>query len=122
MFAARSVKTCACMTNADLEKIDRALGGMQAVLARAYGGRADDDALLEFRRMCWATLLLVDDGECQELIDLLVQDAKELYSAEEPERTDALREKIGKTLDAFRARLNGLEGGYGKRWRDLRAA
>ena len=110
------------MTQADVERIQGALAGMQAVLARCYGGRADDEALLEFRRMCWAALLLVDDGECQEYIDLLVQYAKELYSGGEPARVEALRSRIKTALDAFRARVHALEGGYGKRWRDLRAA
>jgi len=113
---------CAVMTHADLERILSALVGMQAVLARAYGGRPDDEALLEFRRMCWAALLLVDDGECQEYIDLLVQYAKELYAGGEPARVEALRSRIKTALDAFRARVSALEGGYGKRWRDLRAA
>jgi hypothetical protein len=110
------------MTSADLEKIHRALAGMEAVLAQSPGGRADDEPLLAFRHMCWTALLLVDDGECQEQIDLLVQSAKELYSDCEQARVESLRGKISLALDAFRARLHGLEAGYGKRWRDLRAA
>jgi hypothetical protein len=110
------------MKQTDLQKLHDALAGMEDVLARSHGGRADDEALLEFRRMCWEALLLVDDGECQEQIDLLVQHAKDLYSECEPYRADILRDNIRAALGAFRARLHALEGGYGKRWRDLRAA
>jgi hypothetical protein len=110
------------MKQNDLQKLHDALAGMEDVLARSHGGRADDEALLEFRRMCWKALLLVDDGECQEQIDLLVQHAKDLYSECEPHRADILRDKISAALAEFRARLHAIEGGYGKRWRDLRAA
>ena len=110
------------ITQADLDKLRSALAGIEAVLASAQGGRDDDESLLEFRRMCWAALLLVDDSECQEQIDILVRSAKELYSQCELERVEALRGNIRTALGAIRARLPGLEGGYGKRWRDLRAA
>jgi hypothetical protein len=110
------------MTHADLEKIRSHLAGVEAMLAKAPGGRADEESLLEFRRLCWAALLLTDDAECHEQIDLLVQHAKDLYSGREPGRVDALRGKIRAALGGFRTRLNSLEGGYGKRWRDLRAA
>jgi hypothetical protein len=110
------------MTQASLEKILSALAGIEAVLAHRQGGRADDEALLEFRRLCWETLLLVDDGECQEQIDLLVQHAKELYSDGDTGRVEAVRGKIRAALHALQTRLRALEGGYGKRWRDLRAA
>jgi len=113
---------CAAMTHADLQKVRDSLSGMEGVLARSHGGCADDEALLEFRRMCWAVLLLADDGECQEQLDLLVQYAKDLYSEREHHRVDVLRGKISMVLGAFRARLHSIEGGYGKRWRDLRAA
>jgi hypothetical protein len=113
---------CLAMTQADLDKVRHALAGMKAVLARSYGGRADDDALLEFRRLCWSALLLADDPECHEQIDLLVQHAKDLYAGTEPARAEALRTSIGAVLEAFQARVAALEGGYGKRWRDLRAA
>lgn len=110
------------MTHADLQKVRNCLAGIEEVLARSHGGRVDDESLLEFRRMCWSALLLADDGECQEQIDLLVQYAKDLYSEREQHRADILRGKIGMVLGAFRARLDGIESGYGKRWRDLRAA
>jgi hypothetical protein len=110
------------MTNADLNKIINHLAAIGAVLASSHGGRADDESLLEFRRACWSALLLADDGECQALIDLLVQRAKELYSDCERPRVEILRGEVARLLDAFRARLAGLGGGYGKRWRDLRAA
>jgi hypothetical protein len=110
------------MTNTDLEKIRNALAGIEMVLAQCKGGRADDDALLEFRRLCWAALLLVDDAECQEQIDLLVQHSKALYSDGGHDGVEAVRGRIRTALGALRARLHTLEGGYGKRWRDLRAA
>ena len=110
------------MKQTDLQKLHDALAGMEDLLARSHGGRADDETLLEFRRMCWEALLLVDDSECHEQIDLLVQHAKDLYSECEPHRADILRAEIRAALGAFRARLHSLEDGYGKRWRDLRAA
>ncbi len=85
-------------------------------------GAGDEESLLEFRRLCWAALLLVDDAECQAQIDLLVQHAKELYSDGDAGRVEAVRGKIRGALHALQTRLRALEGGYGKRWRDLRAA
>ncbi|HEV3008287.1 MAG TPA: hypothetical protein VGX52_04575 [Burkholderiales bacterium] len=113
---------CALMTHADLHKVRTYLAEMEAVLAKPHGGAADHESLLEFRRLCWAALLLADDGECHQQIDLLVQCTKDLYAERELDRADALRGKIRVALGAFRARLKGLERGYGKRWRDLRAA
>jgi hypothetical protein len=110
------------VTHADLQKVRSHLAGIEAVLAKSHGGSPDDESLLEFRRLCWAALLLAHDGECHEQIDLLVQCAKDLYSERDHDRVDVLRGKIRMALSAFRARLNGLERGYGKRWRDLRAA
>jgi hypothetical protein len=110
------------MKHADLQKVRRSLAGMEAVLAKSHGGAADDESLLEFRRLCWAAMLLADDGECQEQIDLLVQCAKDFYSERDHERVETLRGQIGRALGALGARLNGIERGYGKRWRDLRAA
>lgn len=112
----------ALMKQADLEKIRDCLAAIDALLARTRGGVGDEETLLEFRRLCWAALLLATDAECHRQIDLLVQYAKDLYSAPVGERVDALRGKIRTTLSAFRARLRSLERGYGKRWRDLRAA
>ena len=82
------------MTHADLQRVRTLLAGMEAVLERSHGGAADDDALLEFRRHCWAALLLTDDPECHEQIDQLVQYAKDLYSERENHRVDLLRGKI----------------------------
>ena len=73
-------KHVARMTHADLQKIHSHLTGLESMLAKSHGGRADDESLLEFRRLCWETLLLTDDPECHEQIDLLVQYAKDLYS------------------------------------------
>ena len=118
-----SVETCVhLMTQAGLQKIRSHLAAVEALLAHAHDGRADEEALLEFRRLCWAALLLTEDAECHRQIDLLVQHAKELYSGHELEPVDSPREKIRGALDAFRLRLSSLESGYGKRWRDLRAA
>lgn len=113
---------CALVTHADLHKVRTYLAEMEVVLAKPHGGAADDESLLEFRRLCWAALLLADDGECHQQIDLLVQCAKDLYAERDHDRADVVRDKIRTVLSAFRARLNGLERGYGKRWRDLRAA
>ena len=110
------------ITQGHLEKIRSALSGMESVLARSHGGYDDEDALLEFRRQCWAALLLMDDGEAQERIDQLVQYAKDLYSDGESREVETVRGSIRSALAALRARLHAIEGGYGKRWRDLRAA
>ena len=110
------------MTHTDFQKVRSHLDAIEAVAAKSHGGTADDESLLEFRRLCWAALLLAHDAECHEQIDLLVQYAKNLYSERDHDRVDVLRDKIRAALSAFRARLNGLERGYGKRWRDLRAA
>ena len=117
------------MTQAGLQKLRSQLAGLESVLAKSHGGWADEESLLEFRRLCWEALLLVNDAEYHEQIDLLVQYAKELYSDDAHHRwdvgpvfgADILRRKIRMVLAAFRARLDGAER-YGKRWRDLRAA
>jgi len=117
------------MTNADLQKARSLLAGLETILSRSHGGWADEDSLLEFRRSCWCAILLVDDADCQAQIDLLVQFAKDLYSDRGHQRwdlgpvfgVDILRRKIRMTLVSLGARLN-VEHGYGKRWRDLRAA
>lgn len=109
------------VTHANLQKLATAFSGMEQVLVRSQGGSADYDALLEFRRFCWAALLLLDDLECQDQIDLLVRYAKELYSDCERDRVDTLRASIGTALSTMRERLHSVER-YGKRWRDLRAA
>lgn len=110
------------MKHADLQKLRYYLAALEALIARARGSIADDESLLEFRRLCWAAMLLADDAECQHQIDLLVQYAKELHSEQDGERIDALRSSVRTALSAFRARLHGLQHGYGKRWGDLRAA
>ena len=107
------------MTNADVQKVRSHLATLEAMLEQRFGRCADEEALLEFRRICWAALLLVRDAGFQEQIDLLVQHAKELF------RGDAagdVKTKLGAALAACSARLHVVEGGYGKRWRDLRAA
>jgi hypothetical protein len=112
----------AFMKHTQLDKIRNCLAAIEALLAKTRGGVADDESLLEFRRLCWAALLLADDAECHRQIDLLVQYAKDLYSEQDAEDLDTLRSKIRTALSAFRARLHWLQHGYGKRWRDLRAA
>jgi hypothetical protein len=110
------------MTPSALHKVRSCLAGIEEVLAKSPGGSADEESLLEFRRLCWSALLVAPDVECHEQIDLLVQYAKDLYSEQPQERVEMLRGRITTVLDAFRARLDGIERGYGKRWRDLRAA
>jgi hypothetical protein len=110
------------MTPSALHKVRGYLAGLEEVLAKSLGGQADEESLLEFRRLCWSALLVAPDAECHQQIDLLVQYAKDFYSEREHDRVDILRGKIRMALDAFRARLDGIERGYGKRWRDLRAA
>lgn len=118
------------MTQAELDRILEHLTGLETVVARSHGGWADEDSLLEFRRLCWAAMLAIEDSECQAQLDLLVQYAKDLYSDEDHKRwdigpvfgVDILRRKIRMLISSFRTRLLGIERGYGKRWRDLRAA
>jgi|SRR5687767_1959713 len=121
---------CAFMTHAGLQSVREHLAALEAVLAKSHGGWADEESLLEFRRICWAALLVANDADCQRHLDHLVQYAKDLYSDEAHQRwnvgpvfgADILRRKIRAALGALRARLNSIERGYGKRWRDLRAA
>jgi hypothetical protein len=108
------------MTHTDLRKIRSYLATLEAILAKAQAGWATDESLLEFRRVCWAALLVADDSECQEQIDLLIQYSKDLFT--ERDRVVILRDRIRMVLNSFSARLTGIERGYGKRWRDLRAA
>ena len=118
------------MNCADQQRFRSYLDGLETLLAKSHGGWADEQSLLEFRRLCWAALLVADDPECQEQIDLLVQYAKSLYSDRDHHRwdlgplfgVDVLRRKIRTVLGAARARLGGADRAYGKRWRDLRAA
>ena len=121
---------CARMTHAGLQNVREHLVALEAVLAKSHGGWADEESLLEFRRICWAALLVANDADCQQQLDHLVQYAKDLYSDDGHHRwdvgpvfgADILRRKIRAALGALRARLNSIERGYGKRWRDLRAA
>jgi hypothetical protein len=103
------------MKNAALHKVRAYLSALEALLEKPR----DDESLLEFRRICWAAVLIANDSECQKHIDVLVRHAKELYS---PGEHPGLEAKIRTVLGAFRERLDRLEAGYGKRWRDLRAA
>ena len=109
------MKPCAHMTNSDVQKVRSHLASLEAMLARRFHS-ADDEALLEFRRVCWAALLLVEDVDFQDQIDLLVRYAKEFRGGED------MKDKMNAALAACSARLDAVEGGYGKRWRDLRAA
>jgi hypothetical protein len=108
------------MTRTNLQKVRSYLATLEAILAKSQAGWATDESLLEFRRLCWAAALVADDSECQEQIDLLVQYSKDLST--ERGGIDILRDRISTVLRTFSARLNGIERGYGKRWRDLRAA
>jgi len=118
------------MTHAGLQSVREHLAALETILAKSHGGWADEESLLEFRRICWAALLVANDADCQQQLDRLVQYAKDLYSDNDHHRwdvgpvfgADILRRKIRAALGAIRARLNSVERGYGKRWRDLRAA
>jgi hypothetical protein len=108
------------MTNADVQKVRSHLATLEAMLQKRFGHCADEEALLEFRRVCWAALLLVHDADFQEHIDLIVQHAKELFGG--GHAASGVKAKLGAALITCNARLDMVEGGYGKRWRDLRAA
>jgi hypothetical protein len=108
------------MTNTDVQKVRSHLATLEGMLEKRFGESADEEALLEFRRVCWAALLLVHDADFQEQIDLLVQHAKELFRG--GDAVNGVKTKLGAALAACSARLHMVEGGYGKRWRDLRAA
>jgi len=103
------------MTNSEIQTVRSHLGSLQTMLVRRFDA-ADDESLLEFRRACWAALLLVADVDFQDQIDLLVRYAKEFRGGED------MKDKMNAALAACSARLDAVEGGYGKRWRDLRAA
>ena len=107
------------MTSNQLQKVRSYLAALRSTLSKRFAGRADEEALLEFRRLCWGALLLVDDPECQQHIDSLVQDAKVLFRGEAPE---SMKRRLEATIGACSTRLDAVEAGYGKRWRDLRAA
>ena len=109
------MKPCVHMTNSEVQKVRSHLASLQAMLDQRLNG-ADEEALLEFRRVCWAALLLVADVDFQDQIDLLVRYAKEFGGGED------MKDKMNAALAACSARLDAVEGGYGKRWRDLRAA
>lgn len=108
------------MTNADVQKVRSHLATLRVMLQKRFAGAGDEESLLEFRRLCWAALLLVDDAQCQAQIDLLVQHAKDLFRG--GEAVHGVKSKLNAALAACNARLDMVEGGYGKRWRDLRAA
>ena len=108
------------MTNTDVQRVRNHLATLEGMLEQRFGESADEEALLEFRRVCWAALLLVHDADFQEQIDLLVQHAKELFRG--GEAANEAKIKLSAALAACSARLHMVERGYGKRWRDLRAA
>jgi hypothetical protein len=105
------------MTNADVQTVRSHLATLEVMLQKRFAG---EESLLEFRRLCWAALLLVDDAGCHAQIDLLVQHAKDLFRG--GDAADGVKSKLSAALAACSARLDMVEGGYGKRWRDLRAA
>ena len=108
------------MRYTDVQKARSHLATLEAMVEKRFTDCADDEALLEFRRVCWAALLLVRDAQFQAQIDLLVQHAKELFR--DGEAGNDVKDKLGAALAACSARLHMFERGYGKRWRDLRAA
>ena len=110
------MKPCVHMTNSEVQKVRSHLASLQAMLDQRLNG-ADEEALLEFRRVCWAALLLVADVDFQDQIDLLVRYAKEFFRGGED-----MKDRMNAVIAACHVRLDAVEGGYGKRWRDLRAA
>lgn len=104
------------MTNSEIQTVRSHLGSLQTMLVRRFDA-ADDESLLEFRRACWAALLLVADVDFQDQIDLLVRYAKEFFRGGED-----MKDRMNAVIAACHVRLDAVEGGYGKRWRDLRAA
>lgn len=110
------MKPCTHMTNSEVQKVRSHLARLEAMLDKRIE-RADEEALLEFRSICWAAMLLVEDVDFQDHIDLLVRCAKEFFRG-----GDELKDRMSSVLVACQARLEAVERGYGKRWRDLRAA
>jgi len=90
------------------------LAGLEAVLAKSHGGWADEESLLEFRRLCSSALLVAADSARHAQIGLLVRYAQDLYSDRAHHRwdigpvfgADILRRKIRMTLSACRAQLH----------------
>jgi hypothetical protein len=107
------------MTRLELRNILGCLDGLEGVLAKSHGGWADEESLLEFRRLCWSALLVAGDTGCHAQIELLTRYARDLYSDDAHHRwdigpvfgADILRRKIRMTLSACRARANGVERG-----------
>ena len=108
------------MRYTDVQKARSHLATLEAMVEKRFSDRADDEALLEFRRVCWAALLLVRDAEFQAQIDLLVQHAKELFR--DGDAANDVKGKLGAASPRAARACDMVERGYGKRWRDLRAA
>ena len=109
------------MTNADVQKVRSHLASLEADAAEALRRRrrrriaARVSPRCAGRRCCWSTT-----PSARQQIDLLVQHAKELFRG--GDAADGVKHRLDAALAACSARLDMVEGGYGKRWRDLRAA
>ena len=99
---------------------------LESVLAKSHGGWADDESLLEFRRLCASALRVAGGSGCHEQVGLLAQYAKDLYSDHAHHRwdigpvfgADILRRKIRMTLSRLSIPqfLTGQPGAFGERF------
>ena len=94
------------MKTPHIQRVQLMLFLLERLLSKSAGGRADYDALGEFRRLCWAILILADDAECKRQVDSLVQYGNELYS--DQGGAEALRLKIRQSVACLRTRLQVL--------------
>src|SRR5687767_5145229 len=105
------------MTHAHIQRARLLLALLERVVGRSHGGWADYESLTEFRRLCWAALVLADDAQCQAQVELLVQYGNDLFSDHDHQKWDAapligvdvLRFKIRGALASLRARLSAME-------------
>lgn len=106
-------------------RVDDALthcGRIRELLLHHSGGRADTDALTEFRALTFAASRAADDSECAGMmrsadryaLDLFSGSAHQNWATAQLSGTDFLRLQIFRLLDAFRDRLVHLHAvGYG---------
>jgi hypothetical protein len=103
------------MASLEPRNLQHHLAGLEAILSRSHGGWADEESLLEFRRLCRAARV-AGNGGCHHQMDLLAQYAGALYSDRGHHLwdigpvfgADILRRKIRMTLSACRAQLRGM--------------
>jgi hypothetical protein len=84
------------------------------------GGWADADALRRFRRLAYSAVAAAEDEECAQLLIAADECAVDLFSESDHHKwargrtsgADVLRLRILAKLDAFRDRLNRLQGDF----------